>query len=100
MFTKRQKLTSPKTNMDTQNDGLEKVDSFEIWPFVVSMLDFWGVLKDATQWKSRKTTSPNHPCSMAIFAMSFGQIVATSNDLTPKCSLGREISLFQGNLGW
>ena len=30
-------ITSPKTNMDTQNDGLEKVDSDEIWPFVVSM---------------------------------------------------------------
>ena len=29
--------------MDTQNDGLEKVDSFEIWPFLVSILDFWGV---------------------------------------------------------
>ena len=35
--------TSPKTNMDTQNGGLEKVDSFERWPFLVSMLDFWGV---------------------------------------------------------
>ncbi len=35
--------TSPKTNMHTQNDGLEKVDSFKIWPFLVSMLDFWGV---------------------------------------------------------
>ena len=30
--------------MDTQNDGLEKVDSFKIWPFSVFMLDFWGVL--------------------------------------------------------
>ena len=29
--------------MDTQNDGLAKVDSFKIWPFLVSMLDFWGV---------------------------------------------------------
>ena len=32
--------------MDTQNDGLEKVDSFKIWPFLVSMismLDFSGV---------------------------------------------------------
>ena len=40
------KGTSPKTNMDTQNDGLEKVDSFNIWPFLVSMismLDFSGV---------------------------------------------------------
>ena len=34
--------TSPKTNMDTRN-GLEKVDSFWIWPSLVSMLDFWGV---------------------------------------------------------
>ncbi len=29
--------------MDIQNDGLEKVHSFNIWPFLVSMLDFWGV---------------------------------------------------------
>ena len=36
-------FTSPKTNMDTQNDGFEKVDSFKIWPFLVSMLAFWGV---------------------------------------------------------
>ena len=35
--------TSPKTNMDTQNDGLEKVDSFKIWPSLVSMSDFSGV---------------------------------------------------------
>ncbi len=30
----------------------------------------------------------------------FGQIIATSHDLTPKGSWGREIPLFQGNLGW
>ena len=24
-------------------DGLEKVDFCKIWPFLVSMLDFWGV---------------------------------------------------------
>ena len=29
--------------MDIQNDGLEKVDSFKVWPFLVSVLDFWGV---------------------------------------------------------
>ena len=28
------------------------------------------------------------------------EIIATSNDLTPKGSWGREIPLFQGNLGW
>ena len=32
--------TLPKTNMDTQNDGLEKVSPFEKWQFLVSMLDF------------------------------------------------------------
>ena len=32
--------------------------------------------------------------------MISGQIIATSHDLTPKCSLVREISLFQENLGW
>ena len=29
-----------------------------------------------------------------------GQIIATSHDLTPKGSYGREIPLFQGNPGW
>ena len=29
-----------------------------------------------------------------------GQIIATSHDLTPNGALVREISLFQGNLGW
>ena len=29
--------------MDAQNDGLEKVDSFRIWQFLVSILDFWGL---------------------------------------------------------
>ena len=29
-----------------------------------------------------------------------GQIIATSHNLTPKDSWGREIPLFQGNLGW
>ena len=38
-------ITSPKTNMDTRNDGVEKVDSFKIWPCLVSMLDFWGVYR-------------------------------------------------------
>ena len=26
-----------------QNNGLEKVTPFQIWQFLVSMLDFWGV---------------------------------------------------------
>ena len=34
--------TLPKTNMDTQNDGLEKVTPFTR-QFLVSMLNFWGV---------------------------------------------------------
>jgi len=29
--------------MDIPNDGLEKVESFKIPSFLVSMLDFWGV---------------------------------------------------------
>ena len=29
-----------------------------------------------------------------------GQNIASSHDLTPKCNWGREIPLFQGNLGW
>ena len=36
--------TPPKTNMDTENDGLEKGDSLKIWPFLISMLDLWGVV--------------------------------------------------------
>ncbi len=35
-------ITLPEANMDTQNDGLEKVTPFKHGIFV-SMLDFWGV---------------------------------------------------------
>ena len=34
------RVTPLKTNLDTQNDGLEKV-TLKIW---LSMLDFWGVV--------------------------------------------------------
>ena len=30
-------ITLPKTNMDTQNDGLERVTPYKKWPFLVSM---------------------------------------------------------------
>ena len=36
-------LTHPKTNMDAQHDGLEKVTPFKHGNFLISMLDFWGV---------------------------------------------------------
>ena len=37
--------TPPKTNMDTQQLWFLNGDSFQIWPFLVSMfLNFWGVL--------------------------------------------------------
>ena len=32
----------PKAKMDTQNNGLEKADSFEIWTFLVSILDYYS----------------------------------------------------------
>ena len=35
-----------------------------------------------------------------IPSLQSGQIIATSHDLTPKGSWGREIHLFQGYLGW
>lgn len=35
-----------------------------------------------------------------VFFQISGQIAATSRDLTPKSSWGREIPLFQNNLGW
>ena len=42
------KLRTPrKTNMDTQNDGMEKVTPFEyghFWIFLVSMLNLWVVM--------------------------------------------------------
>ena len=39
------KLTPPKTNMDTQNDGLEKLTPFKIVIFWgISSLDFWWFL--------------------------------------------------------
>ena len=37
-------FTPPKTNMDTQNNGLEKVTPFKTLQVFVSMLDFWGVV--------------------------------------------------------
>ena len=39
----RFRITYSQSDMDTQNDGLQNVDSFRLWPFLVSMLDFWGV---------------------------------------------------------
>ena len=33
--------TPPKTNMNTQNDGLEQVTPFKYGQCLVSMLDFW-----------------------------------------------------------
>ena len=42
--------TSRKTNMDTQNDGLEKVDSFQKWWLLVFMLDFLGVSLMKVEW--------------------------------------------------
>ena len=37
-------ITPPKTNIDTQNDGLQKVIyPFQIWQFSISMLVFGGV---------------------------------------------------------
>ena len=35
--------TLPKTEMDTQNDGLEKVSPSKHKQFLVSILHFWGV---------------------------------------------------------
>ena len=54
---KLKNLTHPTTNMDTQNDGLEKVDSLKIWPFLVSMLDFWGA---NLFWKKIKKSGVTH----------------------------------------
>ena len=34
--------TSPKTNMDTQNDGLKKLDSFKIWSIFGIYVRFLG----------------------------------------------------------
>ena len=58
--------TSPKTNMDTQNDGLEKVDSFKIWPFLVSILDFWGVTTGQTIATKSPKTYPKYWFSKGI----------------------------------
>ena len=38
--------------------------------------------------------------SQIIMNKLSGQIIVTSHDLTPKCSWGREITLFQENPGW
>ena len=45
----------------------------------------------------------NHTCqrkNMEHLSIVSGEIIATSHDLTPNGGLVREISLFQGNLGW
>ena len=34
---------TPENQHGYPNDGLANVESFKIWPFLVSMLDFWGV---------------------------------------------------------
>ena len=39
-------------------------------------------------------------CKLPVKACRSGQIIATSQDLTPKGSWEREIPLFQGSLGW
>ena len=48
----------------------------------------------AGTWKSHLFAKENH------LNQSSGQILATSHDLTPKCSWERDIPLFQANLGW
>ncbi len=54
-------ITPPKTNIDTQNDGLQKVIyPFQIWQFSISMLVFRGVaLFDAMKesWLDSETFS-------------------------------------------
>lgn len=55
--------TSPKPNMDTQNGGLETVDSSRIWPFLVYMLDFRGVYsRDTYDINTPKSFVFNHFC--------------------------------------
>jgi len=62
--------------MDTQNDGLEKVDSFKIWPFLVSMLDFWGVDIGIEALPKRDTNVKKH-----------GKTVAPSRNAVPNIHL-------------
>ena len=64
--------------MDTQNDGLEKVAPFYIWPFLVSMLDFRGVvigLKFLYEWDqvipSCGNRSMMHTLSLPRFHVDF-----------------------------
>ena len=58
--------------MDTQNDGLEKVDSFETWPFLVSILDFWGVSHERL-WKCPQSPGKDlgHSRDMKEFLIDF-----------------------------
>ncbi len=44
--------TPLKTNMDTQNDGLEKETPFKQWQLWVSMLVFGGVPKNNGLWEN------------------------------------------------
>ena len=49
---------------------------------------------------TRAAQPPIGPIVIHKFNYISGQIIATSNDLTPNGGLVREIPLFQGNLGW
>ena len=60
--------TPPKTNMDTQNDALEKGSPFQKWQCLVSMLDFWSV---------------SYLNSFPDFHVSFRPPVATTNPFGP-----------------
>ena len=61
------------------------------------MLIFRGVPKIARFFLG--ALSPPYLILSGICNNLSGQIIATSNDLTPNGGLAREISLFQGNLG-
>ena len=52
----------PSRVVTTKMMGLGKGDSFEIWPFWVSMLDFWGALTTIII-NHLPTTKTNHPAT-------------------------------------
>ncbi len=55
-FRTSQKYTPPKTNIDTQNDALQKVTpASKMARIVVSMLDFWWVIFQISQVYTMKT---------------------------------------------
>ena len=69
-----QRFTQPKTNMETQNDGLEKVAPFTYGYFWYLLLNFWGV--------SHNFSDLGHSSSQGLCSKGKRSISSISFDVT------------------